>query len=67
MGILGGFFGFFGASFLGLAVIIFSFLRKNISKHSKRVKKRKKLEKRKKDFQKKLENLGSNLQKTFKK
>lgn len=67
MGILGGFLAFFGASFLGLGVIIFSFLRRNIARHSKRVKKRRKFEKQKKNFQKKIDSIGSNFQKTLKK
>ena len=67
MGILGGFLAFFGASFLGLGVIIFSFLRKNIARHSRRVKKRKRLEKQKKNLQQKFEEIGASFQKTLKK
>ncbi len=45
MEILGRFLIYFGSAFLGVGVIILSFLRRRMINHSKRVKKQKKLEK----------------------
>jgi hypothetical protein len=50
MGILNRFLIFFGASFLSLAVILFSFLRKKIANHTKRERRRRAIERRKKQF-----------------
>ena len=48
MSIIARFLILFGASFLSVAVIMFSYLRKKIDRHSKREKKRKIMAKRKK-------------------
>ena len=45
MDILAKFLIYFGSAFLGVGVIILSFLRRRMINHSKRVKKQKKLEK----------------------
>jgi hypothetical protein len=45
MDILAKFLIYFGSAFLGIGVIILSFLRRRMVNHSKRVKKQKKLEK----------------------
>jgi hypothetical protein len=57
MGILSKFLIFFGGAFLGLGVILFSYLRKRIAKHSKREKRRKMLEKQKKQLGGKINNI----------
>ena len=54
MGIVSRFLIFFGASFLSLGVILFSFLRKRIAKHSKREKRKRSIERRKKQLSKML-------------
>jgi hypothetical protein len=45
MGILARFLVYFGGAFLGVGVIILSFLRRRMINHSRRVKKQRKMEK----------------------
>lgn len=45
MGILARFLVYFGGAFLGVGVIILSFLRRRMINHSRRVKKQKRMEK----------------------
>jgi hypothetical protein len=50
MSVFSRFLVFFGAALLSIAVIMFSFLRRQISRHSKRIKKLKSMEKKKKEL-----------------
>lgn len=52
MGIISRFLIFFGASFLSLGVVLFSFLRKRIANHTKREKRRRIIERKKKQLAK---------------
>jgi len=50
MGIISRFLVMFGASFLGIGVIIFSYLRRRISQRARRQKRLRKIQKQRKQF-----------------